>query len=363
VSDARVPQTPASTGSQDGTGATAAAPVPSSTDLAVAPPGPAPDPGLDPGLGPDLDLLDTEPLVEHVGRPDGPGGGAAPLTPAAAITAGPRRRRRRGIVFWLALAWLGLVVLVAITASWLPLPDPDKQDLAGRLALPLTDGHLLGTDALGRDILSRLAFGARVSLIISLSAVSIGMLVGGTLGLAVGYFRGGFEGIVMWALNVILAFPGLVLLLGLVAFVGQSLTAITLVVGFLSVPVYARVARATTLAASQREYVLAARALGASDRRIMFREILPNVVLPVVAFGLVALGVVIVLEGSLAFLGLSVKTPNPTWGSMIAEGRSHLSTTTHLAFIPSLTMFLTVLAVNFVGDVLRSRFDVRESRL
>jgi peptide/nickel transport system permease protein len=263
----------------------------------------------------------------------------------------------------MALGWLALVVVVAITASWLPLRDPDKQDLVNRLAPPLSDGHLLGTDGLGRDILSRLAFGARVSLIISLSAVSIGMLLGGTIGLAVGYFRGWFEGVVMWALNVVLAFPGLVLLLGLVAFVGQSLTAITLVVGFLSVPIYARVARATTLAASQRDYVVAARALGASDRRIMFREILPNVALPVAAFGLVALGVVIVLEGSLAFLGLSVQAPNPTWGSMIAEGRQHLSTTAHLAFIPSLVMFLTVLAVNFVGDVLRSRFDVRESRL
>jgi peptide/nickel transport system permease protein len=267
------------------------------------------------------------------------------------------------VVFWLALAWLALVVLVAVTASWLPLRDLDKQDLVNRLAPPLSDGHLLGTDGLGRDILSRLAFGARVSLIISLSAVSIGMLLGGTIGLAVGYFRGWLEGTVMWAVNVVLAFPGLVLLLGLVAFVGQSLLAITLVVGFLSVPVYARVARAATLAASQRDYVLAARALGASDRRIMLREILPNVVLPVAAFGLVALGVVIVLEGSLAFLGLSVQAPDPTWGSMIAEGRQHLSTTSHLAFIPSVAMFLTVLSVNFVGDVLRSRFDVRESRL
>ncbi|HMG41654.1 MAG TPA: ABC transporter permease [Acidimicrobiales bacterium] len=307
-----------------------------------------------------------------VGAPEGPaaehavrGNGLDPTLPAVlTVTAGSKRRSRgRGVVFWLALVWLAVVVLVALTASWLPLSDPDKQDLVNRLAPPLSDGHVLGTDGLGRDILARLAFGARVSLIISVSAVSIGMLVGGTIGLAVGFFRGWFESVTMWALNVVLAFPGLVLLLGLVAFVGQSLTAITLVVGFLSVPVYARVARATTLAAAQRDYVLAARALGASNRRIMFGEILPNVALPVAAFGLVALGVVIVLEGSLAFLGLSVKAPDPTWGSMIAEGRQHLSTTTHLAFIPALVMFLTVLAVNFVGDVLRSRFDVRESRL
>jgi peptide/nickel transport system permease protein len=154
-----------------------------------------------------------------------------------------------------------------------------------------------------------------------------------------------------------------VLLLALVAFVGQSLLAITLVVGFLSVPTYARVARATTLAVAQRDYVLAARALGATDRRIVVGEILPNVILPLAAFGLVALGVVIVLEGSLAFLNLSVKAPDPTWGSMIAEGRRHLDRTTHLALVPSVVMFLTVLAVNFVGDALRSRFDVKGSSL
>jgi peptide/nickel transport system permease protein len=274
-----------------------------------------------------------------------------------------RRRRGQGVVFWLASGWLAFVAFVAVTASWLPLADPEDQNLGNKLARPGSSGHLLGTDGLGRDILARLAFGARVSLIIGLTAVAIGMVVGGSLGLLVGYLRGRIEAVTMWAVNVVLAFPGLVLLLALVAYVGQSLLAITLVVGFLSVPTYARVARATTLAVAQREYVLAARALGASRRRIILGEILPNVVLPVAAFGLVALGVVIVLEGSLAFLGLSVKTPDPTWGSMIAEGRRHLDRTTHLSLVPSVVMFLTVLAVNFVGDALRSRFDVRDSSL
>jgi peptide/nickel transport system permease protein len=280
-----------------------------------------------------------------------------------AVAAGRRRRGGRGVVFWLATGWLVFVVFVAITAPWLPIPDPSDQDLTNRLAPPFTEGHLLGTDGLGRDVLSRLAYGARVSLIISLAAVSIGTLLGGSVGMAIGYARGRVDAVVMWALNVVLAFPGLVLLLGLVAFVGQSLLAITLVVGFLSVPTYARVARGATLAVAQREYVQAARALGASPRRILVREILPNVALPVIAFGLVALGVIIVLEGSLAFLGLSVKAPDPTWGSMIAEGRRHLEQTSHLALVPSLVMFLTVLSVNFVGDALRSRFDVREASL
>jgi peptide/nickel transport system permease protein len=163
--------------------------------------------------------------------------------------------------------------------------------------------------------------------------------------------------------NVILAFPGLVLLLVLLAYVGQSLTVISLVVGFLSIPVYTRVARANTLAVAQREFVLAAHTLGASRVRQLFREIAPNVVLPVAAFGLVAMGVVIVLEGSLAFLGLSVEAPTATWGGMIAEGKRHLSEAPHVALIPSATMFLTVLSLNFVGDSLRRRFDVRESNL
>jgi peptide/nickel transport system permease protein len=274
-----------------------------------------------------------------------------------------RRRRGRGVVFRMAAAWLIFVVVMAITAALWPLPAPEDQDLGNRLARPFTEGHILGTDGLGRDVLSRLVWGARVSLIISVAAVSIGTLVGGSIGMAVGYARGRVDGVVMWGMNVLLAFPGLVLLLGLVAFVGQSLTAITLVVGFLSVPTYARVARASTLTVAQREYVLAARALGASKWRILRREILPNVMLPVAAFGMVALGVVIVLEGSLAFLGLSVKAPDPTWGSMIAEGRRHLEETAHLSLIPAAVMFLTVLAVNFVGDAVRGRFDVRESSL
>lgn len=301
----------------------------------------------------------TAVVLDPAAAPPPPGDDPTP-TPV------PRRRRGgkgRGLLFWSAGAWLGFVVFVAVTASWLPLADPEDQNLRNKLALPGSPGHLLGTDGLGRDILARLVFGARVSLIISLAAVTIGMVVGGGLGLLVGYLRGKVEVLTMWAVNVVLAFPGLVLLLAIVTYVGQSLMAITLVVGFLSVPTYARVARATTLAVSQREYVLAARALGASDRRIMLSEILPNAVLPVAAFGLVALGVVIVLEGSLAFLGLSVETPDPTWGSMIAEGRHHLDETTHLSLVPSIVMFLTVLAVNFVGDSLRSRFDVRESSL
>jgi peptide/nickel transport system permease protein len=269
---------------------------------------------------------------------------------------------RFSIGFWLAVGWLALVGVCALFADVLPVRDPLEPVIANRLALPFTD-NWLGADGLGRDMLARLVHGARVSVVIALSAVSIGMLVGGTLGMAVGFFRGTFERVIMAGVDVILAFPGLLLLLALVFFVGQSLATIAIVIGFLSIPAYTRIARANTLAVAQREFVLAARAMGARSPRILFREILPNVVLPVLAFGLVAMGVIIVIEGALAFLGLSVEAPQPTWGGMIAEGKRHLSRTVHVALVPSIVMFLTVLSLNFVGDQLRSRLDVRESNL
>jgi peptide/nickel transport system permease protein len=284
----------------------------------------------------------------------------APVVAAPSLPAAKKKRPR--VFFYLAAGWLCLVVICAVFANVLPVKDPNFQDILKRLEPP-GPGGLLGADELGRDILARLVYGARVSLIVSLTAVVIGSLVGGTLGLTAGFFRGWYERIVMSLVDVLLAFPALILLLALVAFVGQSLSTIALVIGFLSIPAYTRVARATTLSVAQREYVLAARAMGATNKRILLRELLPNVALPVAAFGLVAIGLVIVAEGSLAFLGLSVKFPTATWGSMIAAGKAHVRTAPHLALFPSLAMFFTVLSLNYVGDQLRSRFDVRESSL
>lgn len=267
-----------------------------------------------------------------------------------------------GVVFWMAVAWLVLVVLSAATAQWLPIKDPNALDIGGMLQPPNAESWL-GTDGTGRDMFARIIYGARVSVVVSVAAVTIGMIVGGTLGMTVGFFRGRYETIVMALVDVILAFPGLVLLLALVAFVGQNLTAIALVIGFLSIPVYTRVARANTLSVAQREFILAARAMGAKRSRLLISEVLPNVVLPVMAYGLVAMGVIIILEGSLAFLGLSVQAPTATWGGMIAEGKRHLRTGPYVAMIPAFVMFLTVLSLNFVGDRLRSRFDVREGNV
>lgn len=298
-------------------------------------------------------------------------GATSELTPADGLIAettevaaapGKKKKRGFGLTFWMATVWLVVVLICAIFADLLPVKDPLTPDVINKLALPGEAG-LLGTDGLGRDTLARLVHGARVSVTISVTAVAIGMVVGGFLGIIAGFFRGKTETVLMTIINIILAFPALVLLLVLLAFVGRSLVVISLIVGFLSIPIYTRVARATTLAVAEREFVRASRTMGAKNSRVLAREILPNVVLPVAAFGLVAMGVVIVLEGTLAFLGLSVQQPQPTWGGMIFDGKRYINEAAHVVLIPSIAMFLTVLSLNLVGDSLRTRFDVRGSNL
>jgi peptide/nickel transport system permease protein len=275
-----------------------------------------------------------------------------------------QRKGKFGFLFYVSVTWLVIVLFWAVFADLLPLPDPNALNMGDSRTPPLTEGYFLGTDGLGRDMFSRIVHGARVSVVISVSAVLTGMTVGGTLGLMAGYLRGRFESLVMGAVNTLLAFPGLILLLTLVALLGQNLMAVTAAVAFLSIPTYTRVSRATTLAVSQREYVLASKALGAKPRRILFREIAPNVVMPVAAFGLLALGLIVILEGTLAFLGLSVEPPQATWGSMIAQGRRYFGDGDYyLILVPGAALFFTVFSLNFVGDAMRSRFDVREAQL
>jgi peptide/nickel transport system permease protein len=256
---------------------------------------------------------------------------------------------------------LTVLAVAAVGAPWLPLTDPDAQNLANRLAPPQWGAHPLGTDGLGRDILSRVAHGARTSLTLAGTAVLLGAVTGGVLGLLAGFFRGPIDSVVLWLSNVVLAFPGLILLLFVVALHGHEMTPLILAIAALAAPGFARLARAHTLALAQREHILAAHVLGAGRLRILRTEVLPDVARTLAAFALVATAVLLVLESSLAFLGLSVD--GPTWGETIAQGRQHMSTARHPVVAPSAVLFLTVLAMNFVGDVLRSRFDVKESRL
>jgi peptide/nickel transport system permease protein len=246
---------------------------------------------------------------------------------------------------------------VAIFASALPVPSPNAVDPFHRLSPVGTSGHLLGTDTLGRDVLSRLVFGARVSLTVGIGSALLGLLVGGLLGMTAGFLRGWLEGLIMWAMDVLLSFPALVLLISVVAYVGHSLIAITLVIATVTVPIYARLARVHTLSVAEREFVTAARAIGLRRGRILLREVTPNIVPPVLSYGLISMGLVIVVEGTLSFLGLSVTAPTSSWGGLIAAGQNDITDDPALVLIPSAVLSLTVLALNLAGDRLRTRHE------
>jgi len=279
------------------------------------------------------------------------------------VAAAPARRRRSlGPLFWAAIGWIALVLAVAILAPVLPLPSPIDMDMLERRA-PFSVEHWLGTDGLGRDELARLIFGARISLIVGLCAPVIGLTIGGALGLLAGYFRGRFEALVVGSMDVLLAFPPLILALAVTAYLGQSILYLTLIIGVLGIPAFMRVARASTLTLARREFVIAAEALGATHLRILLRELLPNVMLPLIAFFLLGVAVTIVAEGVLSFLGLGVPPPIASWGSMIGEGRESLDVAPRIAFMPAIAMFLTVLSFNLIGDTLRALTDPRQGAL
>lgn len=270
--------------------------------------------------------------------------------------------RRLGPGFWIAAGWVGLVVLAAVLANVLPIPDPNQ--IVGLPRQGPSLHHLLGTDDIGRDMLARIVYGARISLIVGFASVAIGLLIGGTLGLIAGFYGGARDGTLSAISNVLLAFPPLILALALISFVGQNLRNVVLVIAVLAIAPVQRIVRASTLSYAQREFVLSARALGAKNRRIIVREILPNVVPSALSFALVGVAVAIVAEGALAFLGLSVPPPTATWGGMISEGRNVLQQGDPMVSLwPSIAMFLLVLALNFIGDRLRSFFDVKEGAL
>jgi peptide/nickel transport system permease protein len=279
------------------------------------------------------------------------------------IQAQPARRGRRlGPLFWAAIGWVVLVFAAAIFADMSPLPSPTDMDMLARRA-PFSAEHWLGTDGLGRDELSRLVYGARISLVVGLCAPVIGLVLGGGLGLLAGYFRSRFETLVVGSMDVLLAFPPLIFALAVTAFLGQSIINLTCILGVLSIPAFMRVARAATLTLARREFVIAAQALGATHARILIRELLPNVALPLLAYFLLVVAVIILVEGSLSFLGLGVAPPISSWGNMIGEGRESLDVAPRLAFIPAIVMFLTVLSFNLVGDTLRAITDPRQGAL
>ncbi len=291
-----------------------------------------------------------------------------PTIHSAAVEAGPeieRLRRRKGIGFsaWLAIGWLALLFFLAVAAPILPIPDP-VQDATPALARqgPSAD-HLMGLDASGRDMLSRCIWGARNSLFIGVVSVAIGFVVGGSLGLISGYYKGRLGGFIGASLDILLAFPPLILALSIVTFLGRTVPNVTLGLAIVSIPVLARIARASTLSWSEREFVLASRAQGAKHFRIMRREILPNVLPALFSIALLGIAVVLVAEGGLAIIGAGVKPDVVTWGNIIVSGQGELRDASHIVLFPSFFIFFTVLALNFLGDVVRAKTDIRESSL
>jgi peptide/nickel transport system permease protein len=300
----------------------------------------------------------------------------------AAVEAGPegRRRRRFGLVAWIAVGWLVVVVGAALLAPVLPLHDPKDSITAIARRGPFAHdgsapGHLLGGDANGRDMFSRLVWGGRTTLVVATAAVLLGFVVGGTFGLLAGYFRGKVDALFCAVFDVFLSIPGVILAVALVTVLrgvpGQTggstgldpELALIIALGVVSVPVLGRITRASALSWSQREFVVAARAQGARHRRIIWREVLPNVLPAMASIALLGIAVAIVAEGTLSILGASVEPDTPTWGNIIAGGRTDIASSPHIVFEPAIMIFLTVLALNFLGDAIRAHFDVRESAL
>jgi peptide/nickel transport system permease protein len=270
----------------------------------------------------------------------------------------PRKRRRLEIGVALALAWVVIVIVLAVLAPYIGLQSPDDGDLLETVALPSLD-HWFGTDSLGRDTFARAVYGAQVSLTVALGGVGIGLAFGGTLGLIGGYFGRWPDRLIMGTMTVLLCFPGIILAIALVSSLGPSVGNVTFAIGVIFIPAFARIARANTLSLRSREFVLAAQSLGAKLPRILVREILPNLMPALLSYAVVMLGVAILAEAALGFLGLSVRPPRPSWGGMIAAERGNLADAPHAVFIPAAVMFLTVLAINWLGEATRRLFDIR----
>ena len=253
-------------------------------------------------------------------------------------------------------------VLCAVLAPWLAPHDPAHLDLSARL-LPPTAGHWFGTDELGRDVFSRTLFGARVSLTVAVAVVGLSLAIGLVLGMAAGFYGGLVDTMVnVYLSNAFLALPGILLAVAVVAFLGPSLGNLVLALALAGWVNYARLVRAQVMSVKEREFVQAARSLGATDLRLMVRHIMPNIVQPLLVQAAVGMAAAVLAEATLSFLGLGVQPPTATWGAMLNDARSHLFESPYLVFFPAAAVALCVLAFNLIGDGLRDYLDPR-SRL
>ncbi|MEZ4520101.1 MAG: ABC transporter permease [Thermomicrobiales bacterium] len=266
------------------------------------------------------------------------------------------RRFKPGVV---ALAFVAFLTVVAIIPGVFEPYSYHETHLRERGESPTLE-HPLGRDDIGRDVLSRLIRGTRVAFIVAFAAMGMSLAIGITVGAVAGYFGGWIDSALSRVVDTVMAFPLLVLLITLAAVIGPSLQTTVLVIGISVWSTYARVVRADVLSIREREYVFAARAIGATDRRIIVRHVLPNVLGPVIVLASLAVGGIIILEAALSFLGLGVQRPTPSWGGMLADGRAHIRNYPHIAIAPGIMIFLTVLAFNLIGDGLRDALDPRQ---
>lgn len=265
---------------------------------------------------------------------------------------------RLSIIELIAICWLSLLVVSAVFVDVLPLPSPEVPDYSAYLSPP-TAAHPLGTDELGRDILSRVLHGARISLALAAAAVAAGLLLGLGLGLLAGYFRGWVDAAISVVLDIVLAFPVLILIMVIVAVRGPSFEGLIVGLAIATTPAFARMARAHTMTWARREFVVAAAGLGARHPRLIVTSVLPMVLPPLLVYSLVVAAMVMMAEGSLSFLGYGVPPPSASWGSMIASGRQVMQQAPHVVLIPSLVLIGTIMALNVLGD----RLDRKGSEL
>jgi len=261
----------------------------------------------------------------------------------------------------LGLGFVALLALLAVVAPWV-VQDPERQSLRTRLKPPTLEGadgraHLLGTDHLGRDILARVIYGSRVSLVVGLSAVLVGGLLGSTLGLAAGYRGGRVDAVIMTVADAQLAFPFILLAIGIIAVLGPSFPTLVVVIGLSGWVSYARILRAQVLVLRSREFVEAIRALGGSTVRVVLRHVLPNVLASLVVVATLELARSIVLEATLSFLGLGIQPPTPSWGGMIQEGRDYLDSAWWISTCPGVVLMITSIVISRTGDWLRDVLD------
>lgn len=259
----------------------------------------------------------------------------------------------------IGICLLVIFVICALFAPWMAPRDPAALDLQGRLASP-SSAHWFGTDELGRDIFSRTLYGARISLIVAVTVVGLSLVIGLVAGCAAGFYGGWLDTIInVYVMNAFLALPGILLAIAFVAFMGPGLWNVVIALAISGWVGYARLVRGQVMAVKEREFVEAARALGASDLRILGRHILPNIVQPLIVQAAIGMATAVMAEATLSFLGLGVPPPAASWGSMLNDARSHLFDSPHMVFFPAMTVMLCVLSFNFIGDALRDFMDPR----